>query len=408
MNDTETASAATPETTESLPVLPGGDHAAGLAAEPFPEGVVPQAASPQALLAAADVPGWRADRGDVLEYLKSLPDDSVDLVFGSPPYDGKCRRYGTGVDLKGEAWVSWMVEVFEESLRVCRGLVAYVVDGGSRDFRWSCTPSLLMADLHRRGVCLRKPPAYVRNGIPGSGGPDFWKNNYEQIVCATRGGKLPWSNNTACGRPPLFKRSGPFSNRRPNGVRCHSEYVAPKLANPGNVISCKVGGGQMGDKLAHANEAPFPAILAERFVRTFCPPAGVVVDPFSGSGTTGDVAVRFGRRYLGCDVRAEQVMLSRLRIGRVVPLPVGFDPDLDVPPIDEKPARSASKKAAARSPGRTARAAKTPAGSPGRRTPPAGGGASYVGDGLSLADILFDAEPPFAASCGAFALGEEF
>jgi DNA modification methylase len=81
------------------------------------------------------------------------------------------------------------------------------------------------------------------------------------------------------------------------------------------VIDCgAVGGGNMGSALCHENEAPFPESLAEFFVRSFCRPGGLVCDPFSGSGTTGAVAVRHGRRFVGCDLRASQVELTRRRI----------------------------------------------------------------------------------------------
>ncbi len=96
-------------------------------------------------------------------------------------------------------------------------------------------------------------------------------------------------------------------------------YVPPERANPGNLISLKVGGGLMGSPLAHENEAPFPEALADFFVRSFCPPGGITCDPFSGSGTTGAVAVRHGRRFIGCDVRQSQVDLSRRRISGETP-----------------------------------------------------------------------------------------
>ena len=132
--------------------------------------------------------------GDLLDVLPTLPEHSVDLVFGSPPYED-ARTYNIGFDKKGEDWVDWMVKVFQASLRVSRGLVAFVVEGRTRKFRYSATPILLMADLHRAGVHLRKPPVFHRVGIPGSGGPDWLRNDYEFIVCATNGGKLPWSDN---------------------------------------------------------------------------------------------------------------------------------------------------------------------------------------------------------------------
>jgi len=112
-------------------------------------------------------------QGDCLEIMRQLPADSVDLVFGSPPYEQARLYLENGKDMKiarnTEDWVAWMVEVFKESLRVCTGLVAFVVNGQTRKFRWSAGPALLMADLHRAGIHLRTPPIFHRVGIPGSG-----------------------------------------------------------------------------------------------------------------------------------------------------------------------------------------------------------------------------------------------
>lgn len=264
--------------------------------------------------------------GNCLEVMRSMPDASVDLVFCSPPYEA-ARTYGIGFALRGQAWVDWAVERYVECLRVSRGLVAWVVEGQTKQFRWTATPALLMADLHRRGVKLRKPPVYMRVGIPGSGGPDWFRNDYEFIVCASHG-KLPWSDNTACGHPPKWAPGGTPSHRLPNGRRVnllHTKTMAdesksvqgyrpPRLANPGNVIRCHGGGGQMGHELAHENEAPFPLSLAERFILSFCPPGGTVLDPFIGSGTTAHAAVKHGRRCIGIDVRESQINLTRRRL----------------------------------------------------------------------------------------------
>jgi len=265
--------------------------------------------------------------GDCLEEMQRLPEHSVDLVFGSPPYED-ARTYGIDFNLKGQDWVDWMVEVYRESLRVCKGLVAYVVEGRTRHFMWSGTPALLMADLIRAGVTLRKPPIYERDGIPGSGGPDWLKNRYEFVVCATNGGKLPWSDNTACGHPPKYGKGGAATHRRRDGSRvgsvdthrlgdvsCPRTPVLPDLANPGNIIDCGCGGGgHLGSRFAHENEAPFPEKLAEFMIRSFCPPGGVVLDPFGGSGTTAAVAEEHGRDWITIDIRASQIDLMRRRI----------------------------------------------------------------------------------------------
>jgi site-specific DNA-methyltransferase (adenine-specific)/site-specific DNA-methyltransferase (cytosine-N4-specific) len=254
--------------------------------------------------------------------------DSVDLVLCSPPYEN-ARSYGVGFGLKGQDWVDWSVARYVECVRVSRGLVAWVVEGRTSDFRWTASPALLMADLHRAGVRLRKPPVYHRVGIPGSGGPDWVRNDYEFVICSSKG-RLPWSDNTACGKPPKYAPGGSMSHRLKDGTRKHNPgrradgktesqtYKPPAKANPGNVIHCAVGGGRIGSMLAHENEAPYPEALAEFFVRSFCPPGGVVLDPFCGSGTTLAVASLHGRKSIGIDVRGSQAELSGRRVAEAI------------------------------------------------------------------------------------------
>jgi len=321
----------------------------------------------------------RIIHGDCLDVMRTLPDRCVDLIIDSPPYC-KARTYGIGFALDGQDWVDWMAERTVECLRVCKGLVATVVEGQTKNFRYNAAPVLLMADLHRRGIHLRKPPVFHRVGIPGSGGPDWLRNDYEYVICCTNGGKLPWSDNTACGHPPRWAPGGAMSNRTQDGKRKNARGYSgnqwgkngsprgmgnknadgtvdgkprpshkrlergnpdgspasqPVLANPGNTIREKytadevaellaeasdvthhlVGGGVMGSPLSSLNEAPFPETLAEFFIKSFCPPGGIVLDRFCGSGTTLAVAQRLGRQYIGIDVRESQVELSGRRVG---------------------------------------------------------------------------------------------
>lgn len=274
-----------------------------------------------------------------------LADRAVDLVFTSPPYED-ARTYGIGFKLKGQAWVDWAMPRFLECLRVCRGLVAWVVQGKpARRFQWSATPALLMADLHRAGVNLRNPPIFYRDGVPGSGGSDWLRSNYEWIICATHGGRLPWSDNTAMGHPPRWAPGGAMSYRVSDGTRRNQwgskpslanerpshrvcarrnaagemekhEYTSPAIANPGCVIRCNVGGGLMGDPFAHKSEAPFPEKLVEFFVRSFCPPGGIVADPMCGSGTTLAVAQKNGCRGWGMDIRESQCEFTAKRLAQ--------------------------------------------------------------------------------------------
>lgn len=275
--------------------------------------------------------------GDYLDVAALMSPDSVDLVFGSPPYED-CRTYGIDFKLKGQDWVDWMVKVVRASARISKGLVAFVVQGRTRKFKWSCTPALLIVDLHRAGFNVRNPAIYSRVSIPGSGGPDWLRSDYEWIVCVSKPGRLVWSDNTACGNEPVCKPGGDPTHRKKDGGRVRipfkrsadksavgerykdtgsvvieeQNYKPPKIANPGNVIKCS--GGHLGSKLAHENEAPFPEKLAEFFIKSFCPPGGVVLDPFAGSGTSASVAKQNGRGYISIDIRQSQIELTQRRL----------------------------------------------------------------------------------------------
>lgn len=244
-------------------------------------------------------------------------DDYFDLVFTSPPYEAQ-RKYGElGFNLKGDDWVQWCADCYLESLRVCRGLVCYVVEGCTRNFRYSNTPLKLAVELERRGVLLRKPAIFRRQGIPGTGGPDYLRNDYEFIICGTKRGRLEWSNNTAMGKPTKKQRDRKISNYMANGKRKSGVYRDPDIANPGNVIWSPVGYKRMGWDGSHLNEASFPECLVEFFVLSFCKPGGHVLDPFSGSGTTIAVALKNGRNGIGIDKRKSQVKLGRKRLAEI-------------------------------------------------------------------------------------------
>lgn len=309
---------------------------------------------------------WSVEQADAIEWLNRQPDDSIDLLVTSPPYE-RARTYGISKALPaGQDWVDWMVRVVTAAAPKVKGLIAVNCEGQTRGYKYSAVPFLLMADLHRAGFNLRKPLVFHRVGIPGSGGPDWFRNDWEPVVCVTRGGKLPWSDNTACGHPPKWEPGGDCSYRDKDGNRknhvpklsksggdlsrkergkrradavasgrgrkmaAHDSgewadsttktswnYVPPDIANPGNVLDLKVGGSQLGHDLAHANEAPYPVELPAFLVKSCCPPDGVVADPFVGSGTTIQAAVENGRRFRGCDVRASQVELCKKRMATV-------------------------------------------------------------------------------------------
>lgn len=313
--------------------------------------------------------------GDSLEIMRAMPDKCVDLICGSPPYE-KARLYlengeNFGIARETEDWVKWMIEVFRESLRICKGLVAYVVGHGSNGAsEWSGAPALLMADLLRSGISLRNPNVglYKRSGIPGSGGKDWYRADYEWIICATDGRmRIPHSDNTACGKKWQMFSGGDYSHRTKEGKRVKNPRVKKivvtpmgdhknslnkknkkvrriqitstpgykdgdletkkvdrevnEIANPGNtiIIDCGcVGGGHMGSNISHDNEAPYPEQIPDRFIRSHTHPGDTVMDPFSGSGTTVALAIKNNRKFIGIDLRPSQIKLTKRRIKQAI------------------------------------------------------------------------------------------
>lgn len=309
-----------------------------------------------------------------------IPDASVDMVLGSPPYLNARLYLEDGEDLgiaRGTVeWVDWMLRVTREAVRVSRGPVLWVVAGCTEDRNYQPGPEGLAWEWFKSGGYQECPCFWHRVGISGSGGDQWFRKDVEYVLCFKREPKFPWSDNTANGHPPRWAPGGEMSHRLTDGTRrsqwghsgsgkraerrqdgligdalrpshrfatrAHTKrltdggmedqtYVPPERANPGNmivgvgedvsswassVIHTNTGGGQLGWSGAHDNEAPYPQALAEWFIRSLCAPDGTVLDPFSGSGTTVRAALAAGRKGIGFDLRASQCHLGRRGVER--------------------------------------------------------------------------------------------
>jgi hypothetical protein len=316
--------------------------------------------------------------GDAAEVLPHWPDCSVDLVFFSPPYEAQ-RTYEKGMPgrkkfkLSQQGWVDWLAPIVVQCARLSRGLVCVNMSSPVVDRKYTAAVEWLVADLTRvHGlVCGPSPYAWTKPaGTPGSGRQHYQRRDWEPIYTFAHPDRLAaggpagevlfWTDNTAFGAPPKYAPGGEFSHRRTDGTRVNqwgsgpnsmgggtkpdgskqkagrrghrvlsrrrpydamgeSVYSPPVIANPGNVILASVGGNHLGSKSAHKGEAPMPVAVAERLVCWFCPPGGVVLDPFAGTGTTLHAALDHGRRGVGIDVRASQVEIAARRLECIHP-----------------------------------------------------------------------------------------
>jgi site-specific DNA-methyltransferase (cytosine-N4-specific) len=112
--------------------------------------------------------------------------------------------------------------------------------------------------------------------------------------------------------PPENSRLNPCNTKRDNfqklgstsQLRNQRDYRDSAGRNPGDVWTIPTR------PFAAAHFAVMPVQLAHLCIVAGCKPGGVVLDPFSGSGTTGLAALRTGRRYVGIDLNAEYLDLS--------------------------------------------------------------------------------------------------
>lgn len=144
---------------------------------------------------------------------------------------------------------------------------------------------------------IREPLAYPQD----TGRKDF-------VV----GGKADTDALTARRRGGAYR---PDPVHRPDGVNSQRLYEAtgrqhhlgpdhPGTRNPGDVWTIPT------QPFSAAHFAVMPMQLAQRCILAGCKPGGTVLDPFSGSGTTGLAAQRTGRKYVGIDLNREYLDLS--------------------------------------------------------------------------------------------------
>ena len=245
--------------------------------------------------------------GDCLEVMKDIPDNSIDLVVTSPPYDN-LRAY--------KGYVFDFSNIAKELYRVTKqgGVLVWVVGDATVDGSETGTSFRQALYFKQMGFNLHDTMIFKKaNPIP------LTHNRYEQAFeyMFVFSKDRPKTFNPICDRTLT---SGRYTHRRNTGrvkeasTRNRGETTVTKETKYKINIWEYVLGSVAGETGHHP--APFSEKLAEDHIVSWSNPNDIVMDIFSGSGTTCKMARKNERRYIGIDVSEEynQIAKERLRI----------------------------------------------------------------------------------------------
>lgn len=246
---------------------------------------------------------------DVFEYLNLVPDNSVDLVIADPPYN-------IGID----KWDKYSDEDYWEfTFRWLDKMISKLKDNGSFYlFNNAYNSALIVAYLHSKDVKFQNSIIwYKKDGFSPS--KSKFVNNQETILFYTKGKK---SNNHVFNynniRVPYESQSrmkhaavkGILKNGKrwypnPNGKLCTDVWEFSSHRH-----KTKINGIVTESK----HPTPKPEDLIARIIEASTDSGDLVMDLFSGSGTTSYVAKKLSRNYTGCELEKSYMDLITTRL----------------------------------------------------------------------------------------------
>ncbi len=253
---------------------------------------------------------WQLINGDSRTALMSLPSESVDCVVTSPPYYWQ-RDYG----VEGQVGQEESIAGFVDSLReVFKGVWQVLKPEGTVFLNLGDTYYSAKGRPHGSDA-KHKARNLARNGLRAVDGPGLGLPRKSLIGIPWRvalglaedgwtlRSDVIWVRNTAMPEPSAKDR--PWRKY---------EHVFIFSKSPKYFFDRGGLGGEEDvwfiepDRNAESrgvHYAPFPRALAERCIRTGCPPQGLVLDPFVGGGTTMSVALDLGMSAVGVELNPE-------------------------------------------------------------------------------------------------------
>ena len=247
--------------------------------------------------------------GDSAEVLKNFPDNSIDLVVTSPPYDGLRDYNGFTLDLH---------KIGKEIFRVLKdgGIAVMVIQDATKDFAKSLTSFRTIVDwVDNIGFRLFETVIYHKNGTEGAWWKQRFRVDHEYMPIFMKGKKPQFFNKEPLKIPSKHggKVMSGSGNRRTDGT------LSETVRRPINAMKCR---GTVWDYLMAGDKNPLkrkhPAVFPDKipydFIQCFCPEDGIVLDPFIGCGSTAVMAKVLGRKYIGIDISEEYCALAEERI----------------------------------------------------------------------------------------------
>jgi len=248
--------------------------------------------------------------GDCIEVLNVLPDDSVDLIFTSPPYaDQRKQTYG---GFHPDDYVEWFLPISKQLLRVLRPTGTFVLNikekvvNGER----STYVMELILEMRKQGWFWTEEFIWhKKNCYPGKW-PNRFRDSWERLLQFNKS-KQFYMNQQAVMVP-----MGDWSKSRLKNLsdtdkvrdtskvgsgfgKNISNWLDREMAYPTNVLHLAT---ECNNK---KHSAAFPEALPEWFIKLFTKEGDTVMDPFMGSGTTNAVAQKLKRHSIGIEIVEE-------------------------------------------------------------------------------------------------------
>ena len=270
--------------------------------------------------------------GDALDRLRELPDELVDTIVTSPPYFRQ-RDYGhplqLGQESSSQGYVERLVEILQECQRVLKptGSCWLVLGDKYLDGQLQGLPWRIVLGMQAGGWLLRSDIIWQKPNAMPSAVKNRPTTDHEYVFLLTRHTKYFYdadairephvtfssASRMKGGRKHFFERgSTPEAGKNGGQTNLHDgrwdQAFHPLGRNKRTVWNVPLSKSRDG------HFAVFPEQLVETMLAAGSPPAGLVLDPFLGSGTTALVAQRLGRHYLGIDCLEQYCQLACERL----------------------------------------------------------------------------------------------